>query len=169
MPSELIMRELSDTAANRRLVEHVIMGSHDYHLTVDGALPTNERVDDFFASVPPGYTLDDLSCLGFFAGDDIAGIGGVLRRWNAPNKAIIGLLLFHPDFRRRGFGAAAVARIEAQARTWPGIDRLRIGVVTTNADAMPFWEAQGFVRNGEIKPGGDHFTGDIVIFEKPLY
>jgi GNAT superfamily N-acetyltransferase len=169
MPTELIMHELRDTAANRLAVTHVIMGSPDYHLTVDGALPNSERVDDFFTSVPAGYTLNDLSCLGFFSGDNIAGIGGVLRRWNAPNKAIIGLLLFHPDFRRRGFGAIAVAQIEALARTWPGIDRLRIGVVTTNADAMPFWEAQGFVRNGEIKPGGDHFTGDIVILEKPLY
>lgn len=169
MPTKLIMRALNDTAANRREVERVIMGSPDYHLTVDGALPAADRIDDFFTSMPPGYTLDDLSCLGFFAGDDIAGIGGVLRRWNAPNKAIIGLLLFRPDFRRRGFGAIAVAQIEALARTWPGIDRLRIGVVTTNTDALPFWEAQGFVRNGEVKPGGDRFTGDIIIFEKPLY
>lgn len=168
MSGVLSLRNLDDTPANRLIVEQVIMGSPDYHLTVDGALPDASRVDDFFTSVPPGYSLAELSCLGFFLQDRIAGIANVLRRWNAPNKAIIGLLLFHPDFRRRGLGAIAVNQIEALARTWTGIDRLRIGVVESNAEALPFWQAQGFVRNGEIKPGGGHFTADIIILEKPL-
>ncbi len=168
MHSELSLRNLDDTPTNRLAVEQVIMGSPDYHLTVDGALPDASRVDDFFTSMPPGYTLADLSCIGFFLGDEIAGIANVLRRWNAPNKAIIGLLLFHPNFRRRGLGAVAVKQIEQLARTWPDITRLRIGVVETNAEALPFWQAQGFVRNGEIKPGGDRFTADIIILEKPL-
>lgn len=168
MYSELSLRNLDDTPVSRLAVEQVIMGSPDYHLTIDGSLPDASRVEDFFASVPAGYSLADLCCLGFFRQDQIAGIGSILRRWNAPNKAMIGLLLFHPDFRRRGLGAIAVKQIEELARTWTGIDRLRVGVVETNAEALPFWQAQGFVRNGEIKPGGERFNADIIILEKPL-
>ena len=160
---------LSDTAANRRFVHALLIAATDYHLLVEGAAPTPEHVDEFFTAVPDGYTLDDQFPLGFFMGDIMIGGGGILRRWNAPNKAMIGLLVFAPEWRSGGCGRAAVAKIETLARTWPGIDRLRAGVIGNNTDALTFWRKVGFNDTGEIKPKYGPYIDDIVILEKPLY
>ena len=107
--------------------------------------------------------------LGFRVDDKLIGVGGVLRRWNAPNKAIIGLLVFDPQWRGCGHGRAAVEHIEALAATWRDINQLRIAVVRTNIAALTFWRKVGFVETGEIKPKYGPYVDDIVILEKPLH
>ncbi|MEO8384020.1 MAG: GNAT family N-acetyltransferase [Betaproteobacteria bacterium] len=163
------MRILSDTLDNRHSVNTLLHAATDYHLLVEGAAPTHAHVDEFFTSVPDGHTLNDLFPLGFFMGDTMIGGGGILHGWNAPNKAMIGLLLFAPEWRRDGCGRAAVAHIETLSRSWPGIDRLRVGVVGNNTDALTFWRKVGFIDTGEIKPKYAPYIEDIVILEKPLY
>lgn len=163
------MRILDDSADNRRLVNAVLLAATDYHLRVEGSAPTPTHVDEFFTSVPDGYALDDIFPLGFFMDDTMIGGGGILRGWNAPNKAMIGLLVFAPEWRGGGRGRAAVAEIETLARSWPGIDRLRVGVVGNNTDALSFWRKVGFIDTGEIKPKYPPYIEDIVILEKPLY
>ena len=162
------MRILSDTADNRRSVNALLNAAADYHLLVEGAAPTSAHVDEFFTSVPDGYALDDLFPLGFFMGDTMIGGGGILRRWNAPNKAMIGLLVFAPEWRRGGRGCAALAHIETLARTWPGIDRLRVGVIGNNTDALTFWRKVGFIDTGEVKPKYGPYLEDILILEKSI-
>ena len=58
--------------------------------------------------------------------------------------------------------------IEALARTWPGIDRLRVAVVQSNPDALIFWREVGFIDTGEIKPKYGPYVDDIVILEKTI-
>lgn len=160
---------LSDTLDHRRSVHAVLQAATDYHLLVEGAPPTDAHVDDFFTAVPDGYTTEDLFPLGFRVDDKLIGVASVLRRWNAPDKAIIGLLVFDPQWRGCGVGRAAVRHIEALAHTWPGIDQLRIAVVCTNRDALVFWRKVDFTETGEIKPKYGPFIDDIVILEKPIY
>ena len=167
--SAFSMQILTDTPGNRQVVDAVLQAATDYHLLVEGVPPTKEHVDEFFESLPPGYTAEDHFPLGFFVGDTPIGVGGILRRWNAPNKAIIGLLVLAPEWRGGGRGRAAVGTIEALARTWPGIDRLRVAVVLTNRDAVIFWRKLGFVDTGEIKPKYGPYVDDIVILEKQIY
>ena len=73
---------------------------------------------------------------------------------------------WHPHGEAVG---AAVGTIEALARTWPGIDQLRVAVVVTNRDAVIFWRKLGFVATGEIKPKYGPYVDDIVILEKQIY
>ena len=159
---------LSDTPDHRRSVNSVLQAAADYHMLVEGAPPTEAHVDEFFTSVPDGYTAADLFPLGFRVADKLIGVASILRRWNAPNKAIIGLLVFDPQWRGRGYGRVAVEHIEALAQTWPAIDQLRIAVVRTNSDVLGFWRKVGFVETGEIKPKYGPYIDDIVILEKPL-
>ncbi|MEQ1519465.1 MAG: GNAT family N-acetyltransferase [Usitatibacteraceae bacterium] len=168
MTDALAMQILSETPEHRRIVDAILQAATDYHLLVEGAPPNETHVDEFFHALPPGYTTEDLFPLGFFAGAEPVGVGGVLRHWNAPNKAIIGLLVFAPQWRGCGYGHSAVRQIESLARSWPGIDRLRVAVVGTNADALRFWRKVGFVDTGEIKPKYGTYVDDILILEKPL-
>jgi GNAT superfamily N-acetyltransferase len=162
------MQILSDTPAHRHIVSTVLQAAADYNVLVEGVPPTEVHVEEFFTAVPPGYTLDDLFPLGFFAGAEAIGVGCVLRLWNAPNKAIIGLLVFAPAWRGSGRGRVAVERIEALARSWAGIDRLRVAVVANNGGALAFWRKVGFTETGEIKPKYAAYVDDIVILEKPI-
>jgi ribosomal protein S18 acetylase RimI-like enzyme len=162
------MQILPDTPAHRNVVNAVLQAAADYNLLVEGVPPTAVHVEEFFTSVPPGYTVDDLFPLGFFAGQEPIGVGGVLRRWNTPNKAIIGLLVFVPAWRGSGMGRAAVEHIEALARNWAGIDRLRVAVLVNNVDALAFWRKVGFADTGEVKPKYAAYVDDIVIFEKSI-
>ena len=160
---------LPDTPDDRHRVNAVLQAATDYHLLVEGVPPTDENVEEFFTSVPEGYTTKDLFPLGFCVDDKLIGVGGVLRRWNAPNKAIIGLLVLDPQWRGRGVGRAAVEHIEALAATWQDINQLRVAVVCTNKAALNFWRKVGFVETGEIKPKYGPYIDDIVILEKPLH
>ena len=163
------MQILTDTPSHRVMVNAVLQAATDYHLLVEGAPPTADHVEEFFLSLPPGHSADDHFPLAFFAGDTPIGVGGILRKWNAPNKAMVGLLVLAPEWRRGGHGRKAFGLIEALARSWPGISQLRVGVVATNQDALIFWRKVGFIDTGEIKQAYGPYVDDIVILEKPLY
>ena len=150
------------------MVNAVLQAATDYNLLVEGSPPTAAHVHEFFTSRPPGYTLEDLFSLGYFAGVELIGVGSLLRRWNDPGKTMIGWLVFAPQWRGAGRGRVAVDQIEALARIWPGIDRLRVGVISTNQDALDFWRKAGFIDTGEIKPKYGSFIDDILILEKPI-
>ena len=164
----ITMQVLADTPQHRAIVNTILQAASDYNVLVEGVPPTAAHVEDFFTSLPPGYSADDLFPLGFFVGEVAIGVGGLLRRWNAPNKTMLGLLVLAPQWRGGGRGRAAVGLIEALARTWPGIDRLRIGAIVTNLDALGFWRKMGYIDTGEIKPKYGSFIDDIAILEKTI-
>lgn len=164
----LEMRLLKDCKAAREDVASIMRSATDYFMTVQGTPAPPTEVEEFFTALPAGYMLKDLFPLGFYAGGRVVGVGGVLKGWNAPNKSIIGLLLFDPQDRGKGYGAEAVRQIEDMVRSWPGMDRLRVGVVACNKNATLFWRRVGFVETGEVKPRFEPFIDDVVILEKPL-
>ena len=51
-----------------------------------------------------------------------------------------------------------------------GLQRLRLGIVETNAAvAQPFWTALGYRPTGEVKPYRyDKLTSTVALWERPL-
>ncbi len=165
----LRMRQLHNSAADRLAVETVILAASDYTLLVEGRMPSaTEDVDDFFLGLPPGRGLEDKYPFGFFVGQCLVGVADVVRGWNAPNKAIIGLLLFAPDARSAGNGREACGMIERYIMEWHGVDTIRIAVVDCNTRALSFWRRNGFVETGERRSKEFPYTGDRVVLEKRL-
>ena len=162
------MRVLRESEAARRDVASIVSAAADYYMTVQGTPAPPEEIDEFFTAVPPGYALEDMFPLGFYAAGQVVGIGGLLKGWNAPNKAMIGLLVLDPAARGKGYGQLAVQLIEEMARSLPGIERLRVGVVACNTNALGFWRRMGYADTGEVKPRFAPFLDDVVILEKPL-
>jgi RimJ/RimL family protein N-acetyltransferase len=162
------LRPLDDSPANRVAVHAVFMACDDYTRLVEGRASSDADTDDFFAAVPPGYTLQDLFLFAIERGGDVVGVVGLLRGWNAPHKAHIGLLLLVPAARSGGVGAAAVQQIERIVHDWPATSVLRIAVVATNVNAFAFWRKMGFVETGEVKPQSPPYIADIVVLEKTL-
>ena len=165
----LRMRRLNNSALDRLAVETVILAASDYSLLVVGRMPSAaEDVDDFFLGLPPGRSLEDKHPLGFFVGERLVGVADVVRGWNSPNKAIIGLLLFVPESRSVGNGRDACSMIEQYVREWHCVDTIRIAVVDCNTRALSFWHRNGFVETGERRSKEFPYTGDRVVLEKLL-
>jgi len=164
----LDMHVLRESQKTRTEVETIVRAAADYYLIVQGTPAPPEEVDEFFNAVPPGYALKDLFPVGFYADGRMVGIGGLLKGWNAPDKAMIGLLVLDPAVRGKGYGGAAVRLMEEMARSWSDIRRLRVGVVACNTNALAFWRRVGYVDTGEVKPRFEPFLDDVVILEKPV-
>ena len=63
----------------------------------------------------------------------------------------LGSCAIHPDYRRRGVGAAILREMEKRARGF-GIHQIDIEVRPSNTSAQAFWQAVGFEQFGST-PG----------------
>jgi ribosomal protein S18 acetylase RimI-like enzyme len=60
------------------------------------------------------------------------------------HKALVWGMYVAPEARGRGIGRALLAGVIAQARAWPGVEQLQLGVMTENAAARALYRSVGF-------------------------
>ncbi|MBN2404576.1 MAG: GNAT family N-acetyltransferase [Coriobacteriia bacterium] len=89
---------------------------------------------------------------GVYSDDELVGVIDPVDGFPVPTTAMLGLLLIAGTHRRRGIGARAARAVEDLVLSWGTCDRIRIGVVRTNAQALIFWEAVGYSATGELRP-----------------
>lgn len=81
-------------------------------------------------------------------------VGSLIAGWDGWRFHLYRLAV-HPDFRRRGIGAALVQRAEERARDF-GVQRADGMVLDDNALGHALWAAQGYRRQDEwsrwVKP-----------------
>ncbi|HEU0077506.1 MAG TPA: GNAT family N-acetyltransferase [Longimicrobiaceae bacterium] len=66
------------------------------------------------------------------------------RRLKARHKAVIGGMYVAPGARGRGIGRALLERAVAEARGWPGVEKVTLTVVERAAAARSLYHAAGF-------------------------
>jgi GNAT superfamily N-acetyltransferase len=137
-------------------------------MAVTGGPPGSAEAQNTFTALPPGRSYDDKRIYGLYSGDAMIGAADVVRGWNAPHKAIIGLLLLAERWQHRGIGHAFLALVEQAIAAWPEIDTVRIAVVASNRDALAFWRRAGFRETCEVRPAVPPFIAEIIVLEKPL-
>jgi hypothetical protein len=65
--------------------------------------------------------------------------------------------------------AALQRMIEAQIHQWRWIRTIRLAVVATNAQVLPFWYRMGFTETGEVRPyRHGKLRSESIILDKPL-
>jgi RimJ/RimL family protein N-acetyltransferase len=149
-------------------LQAVLEAAPRYFDCVTGLPPGAAEAQSTVTVLPPGKTYDDKFVWALYADDAMIGCADVIRGWNAPGKAIIGLLLLAEPWQGRGLGRAFAALVEQAIGAWPEITTLRLGVVAANRDAIAFWRRLGYRETGEVKPATPPLVADIVVFEKPL-
>jgi diamine N-acetyltransferase len=77
-----------------------------------------------------------------------------------PEAAYLWRLMIGAAHQGRGFGAAALAEAEAQARLW-GLPRLAASVVERDGSALPFHLRYGFRRTGRTIDGEAEIVRDL--------
>ena len=100
---------------------------------------------------------------GAFDGDGgpLVGLAGLRRGTSLKTRHRAGVwgMYVAPEARGRGAGRALMSALIAHARTLHGLERLTLGVVTTNQAARALYHACGFVTYG-IEPQAYLFEGE---------
>lgn len=139
---------LPDAPAMQRLYEQCL----DYCLLVDGRPPSPDAAVEDFSSAPPGKALADKFLFGIVGPQgQLVGLLDALRRYPDDVTWWIGLLLFAPEARAGGLGAAVVRGFASYAQAH-GAQALMLGVVDENTRALQFWTRQGFEQVHTTEP-----------------
>lgn len=83
---------------------------------------------------------------GCFEGEKLIGMVGVIRatRVKIRHKAHLWGMYVSPRAREKGAGRALLEAAIEQARAWPGVDQLHLGVTDAAVAARRLYEAAGF-------------------------
>jgi GNAT superfamily N-acetyltransferase len=164
----LTLRLITGEPGGMAALQAVLEAAPRFFERTTGASPGRAEAQSTVTALPPGRSYDDKFVFGLYADDVMVGCADVIRGWNPPHKAIIGLLLLAEPWQRRGLGRAFAALIEQAIAGWPEITTLRIGVSTNHDEALAFWQRLGYRETGEIKPKAPPFVADTLVLEKPL-
>ncbi|HZQ61515.1 MAG TPA: GNAT family N-acetyltransferase [Casimicrobiaceae bacterium] len=164
----LFLRKLSGERNEMDALQAVLEQAPRYFETVCGTPPGPSEAHSLYIALPPGRSYDDKIVWGLYRGGQMIGCADVIRGWNAPHKAMIGLLLLAEPFQGRGLGTAFARLVEQAITSWPEITTARIGVAQNHAAALAFWRRLGYAATGEVKPAAPPFVADIEVFEKSL-
>jgi RimJ/RimL family protein N-acetyltransferase len=162
------MRLLTGAPAEMAALQCVLEAAPGYFERVAGSPPGSAEAQSTFTALPPNTGYEDKFVWGLYAGEAMIGCADVIRGYPTRDKAVIGLLLIAEPWQRRGLGRAFAALIEQAIAAWPGIARVRIGVVTSNPVALAFWRKLGYRDTGEVRPAGAGFVREAIVLEKPL-
>jgi uncharacterized protein len=165
------LRLLRGDAREMAELQRVLEAGPTYAERITGAPPGRADAQSLYSVLPPHKGYEDKFVLGVYLDDTMIGCVDLIRGYPDEHTAHLGLLLLAEPYQGRGFGAAAYRAIEDYIRHWgPNWERLRIGVVRTNEEVLPFWTKLGFVRTGEVKPYRySNVTSETLVLSKALY
>jgi GNAT superfamily N-acetyltransferase len=163
------LRLIESDASEMAKLQHVFESAPKFAEAVTGMPPGLADTQSLCSILPEGKTYEDKFVFGIFFGNEMVGCADVIRGYPGPTIAMLWLLLIAETFQRRSIGRAAYGELERRIRAWGTCDRVRIGVVETNAAVMPFWQKLGFERTGESRPyRHGSVLSECIYFEKPL-
>jgi diamine N-acetyltransferase len=163
------LRLLSGKASEMRELQRVIEGAPRYAHRITGVPPGQADAQSTYTALPEGKTYGDKFVFGICLGSEMVGCADLIRGYPKPATALLGLLLISERWQHRGVGTRAYTLIEELVRTWHTCDRVRIGVVRTNEEVIPFWSRLGFKPSGEVKSYRyGAVASETVILEKTL-
>jgi GNAT superfamily N-acetyltransferase len=98
-------------------------------------------------------------------GGDVVGVAGGVAGWSGdPARRELVAMWVAPSHRRRGVGAALVARVADWARE-QGATTLELGVMATNERAFAAYRRMGFRPTGRTMPVWNDPTKEIELME----
>lgn len=139
-----VVRSLDSTDSDEIL--RVLRDDGGYAMRVNGEQADSRTVASLLNDKPPEVGADDHHVVGLWVDDELAGVASFVVGWPSPDITYLGLLQLRTSHQGRGLARAFHQALRAE---FPG--RLRLTVVDTNAEVLPFWERLGYARTGETK------------------
>jgi GNAT superfamily N-acetyltransferase len=157
-----------DPVTDLAAVEALFHAASDY-VDLETGLPVDgSQAREFFTDAPPGIDPATSLRLGLFEGERLVGKVDLAFGYPEPRDAYVGLMIFDPAARGRGYGARLLREVEARARA-RGATRLLIAALGANEKGRAFWMREGFVPD-QIFPDRDYGNRrhDVHRMVKPL-
>jgi GNAT superfamily N-acetyltransferase len=162
----LVLDDPADVAA----LQSLLLSAPDYTMRITGHGPRPGDAVDVLTIHPPSVDPAMKQGLGLWDDTLLVAFADVLFGYPDHRHAFIGLLVVHGNHRGQGHGRRMHEVVLSAARQANGIERMRLGIVDTNAaQAEPFWSALGYEATGETKPyEHDDVTSTVRLWAQPL-
>lgn len=118
-----------------------------YYAQTDAA-PTVESLTEIISRVPEDAGLCEKYFVGFYKTAQLVSVLELITGYPAQDDAFIGWFMVDGRLQRQGIGSQIFADVRA-AMTAQGFDRVSLSCERKNAEAIAFWQAQGFTPAGE--------------------
>ncbi|HZX06752.1 hypothetical protein [Kribbella sp.] len=166
---ELVLRVIGPGDVDA--VQGLIESDPGYTERITGYPPGAADAQSLLMMRPEGLAEGAKVVLGAFDGQGLVAVVDLLRGYPKDGTAFIGLLQIHGQQQARGYGSTTYGLVERYVEsTWPEVRTMRLAVVDTNAQvATGFWQRQGFVATGEVRPYRyDKLESAARLYEKQL-
>ena len=166
---DVSLRVLTGEAREMRELQRVLDEAPTYAQRITGVPPGKADAQSTYSALPEGKSYEDKFVFGIFRGIDMVGCADLIRGYPRPATAMLGLLLVSERYQHQGIGRLGYGLLEQFVQGWGLCDRIRIGVVRTNEEVIPFWTRLGFAATGEVRPYRyASVSSEMVVFEKSL-
>ena len=121
-----------------------------------GPVPTKESLTEVISDIPGDAGEKNKFFVGFYDDDDrLVAVMDLITQYPEKNAAFIGWFMVDGEHQRQGIGSRIFADVRAALKGW-SCDRVSLGCVKENAEAIAFWQSQGFTPTGEERQSGKH-------------
>jgi GNAT superfamily N-acetyltransferase len=124
----------------------------DFFQAVEGRPGSRAVAEEILSLLPPGKKRRHKHLLGIVRDGALVGVADIGEDYPDTADWYVALFLLVPGSRRSGLGGQAWTGIERWIRRRGGM-RIRLVVQQQNPGARRFWEAHGFVVEGETAQG----------------
>lgn len=120
-----------------------------------GRIPTKESLTEVICQIPGSAGTEDKFFVGFYDDERLIAVLDLITGYPQRDDAFIGWFMVDGEMQGQGIGSQIIADVRAAMKA-QGYDYLSLGCVRENAEAIAFWEAQGFTPTGEESVSGRH-------------
>jgi RimJ/RimL family protein N-acetyltransferase len=149
-------------------VQRVLTESPNYCINISGSLPSLEDGKELFAAIAPGKEFQDKFVFGIYLNNYMIGCIDLCRGFPDESTATLGLLLLSEKHQKKGLGTKAYKKLEETVKGWKNIKKIRIGVLVSNEEVLPFWKKMGFTEKGRKPYKHGKIDTEVITLEKSL-
>lgn len=137
-------------------VYHLCKSNYKYYEYL-GKIPTMESLTEIISTLPGNSTVNNKFFVGIYDDNRLIAVMDLITGYPEDDDAFIGWFMVEASLQGQGIGSRIFADVRA-AMKGQGYDYLSLGCIKENADAITFWEAQGFKSTGEEVDHGDYIV-----------
>lgn len=152
-------------------LQEVLASVPSFSVKTTGEEPTDKMAKEIFErKLPEGVSEENRFLFGVYFNHKMIGCLDMIKSYPDDKTVTLALLLISDDVQGAGLGSEAFKEAESMIKEWKDFTRLRLEMVRTLDQVMPFWRKMGFRKTNESIP---YDVGSVksrsVVLEKSLF